>query len=458
MASKSYTLLEYLVTIEMELKKLKKIVAESVGSDYSELIAQINGIGQELNSFKSSISNTVNTNNSEITSKFNSLEQQFNTFKTSITNTVNSNNSTLSSQLSTLTTNFNDFKTTLERQVSGLTTRMANVENRVTSLENSGGSSGGSVDLTEVNSRISTAEGNITTLQSDVSSLKGRVSSLENNQGSTGGSSGESDGYGEKLITKYTITGNQEIHFSSFNFETGEGTTNKPHGLTSATEIIIVPNDWSLKNRNNNILSIPSEWITNNDKIKVVPVDDITLKVTKNDGITLIPVNTSATDNAGVNINKFHFEIPAMWSIEELPIATNHVRILIKGYIKAMQSRYLAWKTKDKSGNITSQPMYKISIPPKPNTNSTHAIFGIQNLILDFRDEIAMLTGNNIFEGRKTGSVNLTWNFAPETINMINSTAKTGKEKLYSIAPHTNVFNVFSNNTVIYIYDLGGTY
>lgn len=143
MASKSFTLLEYLVTIETELKKLKKIVAESVGSDYSELIAQINGIGNELNSFKTSITNTVNTNNSNLTSKFNSLEQQFNTFKTSITNTVNSNNTTLTSQLSTLNTQFNQFKTTIESQVIGLDTRVTSVERRVTTLENNGGSTGG---------------------------------------------------------------------------------------------------------------------------------------------------------------------------------------------------------------------------------------------------------------------------------------------------------------------------
>lgn len=151
MASKSYTLLEYLVTIETELKKLKKIVAESVGSDYSELIANIDGIRNELNTFKTTITDTVDTNNSEITSKFNNLEQQFNTFKTSITNTVNSNNSAITSQVSTLYTQFSQFKTNIESQVSSLNTRVTSVENRVTTLENSGGSggSGGSVNIND---------------------------------------------------------------------------------------------------------------------------------------------------------------------------------------------------------------------------------------------------------------------------------------------------------------------
>lgn len=154
-SKKGYTLLEYLVTIEMELKKLKKIVAESVGADYSELIANIDGIRNELNTFKTSITGTVDTNNTNLITKFNSLEQQFNTFKTSITNTVNSNNTTLTSQLSTLNTNFNSFKTSLESQVSSLNTRVTSVERRVTTLENSGGSTGGSQADTIVEKPIS---------------------------------------------------------------------------------------------------------------------------------------------------------------------------------------------------------------------------------------------------------------------------------------------------------------
>ena len=147
MASKSYTLLEYLVTIEMELKKLKKVVAESVGADYSELIANIDGIRNELNTFKTTITNTVDNNNTNLLSKFNSLESQFNTFKTSITNTVNTNNTSLLSKVNSLETQFNSFKTS----ITNINERVTNVENRVTTLENSGGTggSGGSVNIND---------------------------------------------------------------------------------------------------------------------------------------------------------------------------------------------------------------------------------------------------------------------------------------------------------------------
>ncbi len=74
-----------------------------------------------------------------------------------------------------------------------------------------------------------------------------------------------------KLLVEYTHTGNQEIHFSNINWATGEATTTTPHGLTGKTEILIVPNDWTLKDVLNNLTSVPIEWIINNNKITVVP-------------------------------------------------------------------------------------------------------------------------------------------------------------------------------------------
>lgn len=484
MASKSYTLLEYLVTIEMELKKLKKIVAESVGADYSELITQINGIGQELNSFKSSITDTVNTNNSEITSKFNSLEQQFNTFKTNISNTVNSNKTEITSQVNTLNTNFNDFKTSIESQVSSLNTRVTSVERRVTTLENSGGSSGGSVDLTEVNSRINNLEtkhdsfesstkvkfttinSNISkvennfnsfknTTNSNIESINTRVTTLENNSGSSTG--GISDGYGEKLITKYVHSGNQEIHFSSFDFATGQGVTTEPHGLTEATEIIIVPNDWTFAKRNNNILSIPVEWVTENGKIKVVPVDDITLKVTKSNDSTIISVNTSQNTNAAIDITKFHFEVPIAWTITNIKTTSKYIRFISKGYVRTQQYRYIRYKLKDDTNFEKDQPYITLYNPPlPPNTSARHGVFGVHDITIDYRDDTIITQWNNLIEGRRTTVANIVWDMAKEQSQTI-----TGKEgvnnngTLSEIRAYSDYYGCFSNGTVIYLYSKG---
>lgn len=459
MASKSYTLLEYLVTIETELKKLKKIVAESVGADYSELIANIDGIRNELNTFKTTITDTVNTNNTNLTSKLNSLEQQFNTFKTSITNTVNSNKSEITSQVNTLTTNFNSFKTSLERQVNNLTTRVTSVESRVTTLENNGGSIGGSVDLTEVNSRISTAENNITTLQTDVSSLKGRVTSLENNGGSTGGS-GEADGYGEKLLAHYIHQGNPEFQFTSFNFTTCEGTTAKAHGLTEATEVMVVPNGWTLNDRKYGVGSIPTEWVYYDGIIKLVPVDDITLRVTKNDGTTLLPVDINADANQSVDYNKFHFEKVNTWSISNLPTITNYFRLIVKGYIKSHTNRYFSWKIKNSEGVETAQNYPTLNAVTVPSVNTPkpyNCLFGVMDIIFDFRDDLVQFDCKCYCEGRRSKLANVVWDIAEEKKLYLNNKKGDGTGGLSYIGNYSNKYAFNSNGTHVYIYDLGGT-
>lgn len=458
---KNYTLLEYLVAIDTELTKLKKVVAESVGADYSELIANINGIRNELNTFKTTITDTVDTNKSDITSKFNSLENQFNTFKTSITNTVNTNNTNITSQVNTLTSQFETFKTSLESQVNGLSNRMTNVEQRVKTLENSGGSggsSGGNVDLTEVNNRISANENNISTLQTEMTSVKQRVTNLENNQGSTGGSpggSGEADGYGEKLIVHYIHTGNKEIHFSSFDFATGQGTTTVEHGLINPTIVAVAPNDWTLRNRNGNANAIPVEYSMLTENIKLVPVDTTTLKITKNDGTTPLTVDTNGTANANIDINKFHFEVITPWEISNIPVKTNHIRIIFKGYIKGITNRYMLWKTKNDSDKEVAQNSFQIYASPKP-ANACHCIFGYHNYELDARDELVLLKYENYFEAR-ANKANFSWQTTKETDYKINSKNNDGKDRISCISSSTtSPFNC--NGTHIYIYDLGGSY
>ncbi len=345
---KNYTLLEFLVALDTELTKLKKIVAESVGADYSELIENINGIRNELNTFKTSITDTIDTNKSEITSKFNNLEQQFNTFKTSITNTVNTNNTNITSQVNTLTSQFNEFKTRIESQVSTISSRMTNVENRVTTLENSGssgGSSGGNVDLTEVNNRITTVEGNITTLQSDVStaktditSLKSRVSSLEANQGSPGGSSGgTTGGSGEQLIFSYTHSSNKIVQPINLDYSTGIWETSEPHGLSTGNNLILdfqPPNGIAF-----NPLTIVKEIFSYNWStwyvLRVEVTDDTHFKL-KNATGSYLTYNQS--DNNNVDFTKFRFQVPTEIQLTNLGLSQYKKLKFVARYITLSQS------------------------------------------------------------------------------------------------------------------------
>lgn len=413
MAKKSYTLLEYLVAMENKLKEIKKYVDDNLGTDYSELESQVNNLESQFNSFKTSITNTVDNNNTSLLSKFNTLESQFNTFKTSITNTVNSNNTSLLAKVNSLESQFNSFKSS----ITNISERVTNVENRVTTLENSGGTGG------------------------------------------TGGS-GVSDGYGEKLIAHYIHTGNPEFHFTSFDYSTCEGIVSKPHGLTVATEVLVVSNTWTLKDRKNGIGSIPIEWIQYNDKIKLVPVDEITLKVTKVDGTTIIPVDIGSDKNQNIDYTKFHFEKTTAWSISNLPKSTNYFRIIIKGFVKPNTYRYITWKTKDNSNNERQQsypPILPITPPSVGNPRPYNADFGIEDFIFDFRDGLVQIDTKCYCEGRRCNIANVVWDTTEEKKVYFFDMLGNENAELSYIGNFSSTYAFNSNGTHVYIYDLGGT-
>ena len=123
MASKSYSLLEYLVTLEKLIRELQDRVdngnigggiidGETGNVDLSPLINQINNVQQELDTFKISITDTVNNNYSTLNSQITSVNSALNTFKTSITNTVNSNKTDLQVKIDNLKTKIKEITRT----------------------------------------------------------------------------------------------------------------------------------------------------------------------------------------------------------------------------------------------------------------------------------------------------------------------------------------------------------
>ena len=91
MASKSYTLLEYLVSLENKVKDLKKVVDNYDGVELGEINNQINNLQNQINTLKEQMENS-NTPNEEIVmlqNKIDILQNQINNLQNQITNLEN---------------------------------------------------------------------------------------------------------------------------------------------------------------------------------------------------------------------------------------------------------------------------------------------------------------------------------------------------------------------------------
>lgn len=278
----------------------------------------------------------------------------------------------------------------------------------------------------------------------------------EKGEGGTSSSSG-TDNIGMKLLVEYTHTGNQEIHFSNINWATGEATTTTPHGLTGKTEIFIVPNDWSLVDVLNNLTSVPIEWITNNNRITVVPNGSNGLLIRKNDGTTTMPVNTNDISNGAIDFTKFHFEIPVPFSFENFPKGVLNYRFVSRGYIKASgQYRYTGHSYYDEFGAIKEASYINLLGTPSISVgNPTHCVFGSQIWDIYADNGYIRVDVNNVFQGRRKGYDYIVWDssFEKTTVSSLNNFKPCGLAKF---STHSKDYAYISNNSLIQIYDLGG--
>ena len=269
----------------------------------------------------------------------------------------------------------------------------------------------------------------------------------------------ESCSNGEKLIVRYVHQGNKEIYFSNIDYDTGIATTTEPHGITTKTEIMIVPNDWTLENYKNNVMSVPIEYTTNNDIITVTRVSDTELKITKNDGETLISVNKEDISNSYIDCTKFHFEIPIPFSIDNME-ASNYIRLVYVGYMKACgQYRYTTFQFISNDNNLYNSSFYisHFGLPNVYMAMSTHCVFGHLNQIWDFRESDCVVYNNSTVHGRRKGYSNIVWDSGNETpIYNYQSNRKIKAIKKVGTYALNSRYTYLSNNTVISIYDLGG--
>lgn len=269
---------------------------------------------------------------------------------------------------------------------------------------------------------------------------------------------------GEILIADYTHRGNPEFHFSDFDFATGIGTTTEPHGLTKKTEVLICPNDWTILNPFNGMLSMPIEWTMVeklSDALALIPVDNTHLKVVASKEEAIINVNLEDVSNTNVDITKFHFEKPISYVVKNLDnkINTKYIKVLSSGYcFYTGRYRYRNVSVIFESGNInTVNYINTLGFSRGGNVPARNGIFVNEETLIDLRNNTKYY--NKILSyARRKGYSHLV-NDPVRTVDdawILSQGANVKAIKSYST--YSDVYAYMSNGTRIQIYALEGEY
>lgn len=269
---------------------------------------------------------------------------------------------------------------------------------------------------------------------------------------------------GEILIADYTHRGNPEFHFSDFDFATGIGTTTEPHGLTKKTEALICPNDFTIVNPFNGMLSMPIEWTMVeklSDALALIPVDDTHLKVVASKEETIINVNLEDVSNTNVDITKFHFEKPISYVIKNLDhkISTKYVKVLSSGYcFYTGRYRYRNVSVIFESGNInTVNYINTLGFSRDGNTPARNGIFVNEETLIDLRNNTKYY--NKILSyARRKGYSRLVNDSARAVDDAWILSQGANVKAIKSYSTYSDDYAYMSNGTRIQIYALEGEY
>lgn len=269
---------------------------------------------------------------------------------------------------------------------------------------------------------------------------------------------------GEVLIADYTHIGNPEFHFSDFDFATGIGTTTEPHGLAKKTEVLICPNDWTILNPFNGMLSMPIEWTMVeklSDALALIPVDDTHLKVVASKEETIINVNLEDVSNTNVDITKFHFEKPISYVIKNLDhkISTKYVKVLSSGYcFYTGRYRYRNVYVIFESGNIGTVNYINTLGPSRGGISpARNGIFVNEETLIDLRNNTKYYNKILSYARRKGYSTLVIDPYRLTDDDWIMSQTRNVKA-IKSYSTYSDDYAYMSNGTRIQIYALEGEY
>lgn len=269
---------------------------------------------------------------------------------------------------------------------------------------------------------------------------------------------------GEILIADYTHRGNPEFHFADFDFATGIGTTTEPHGLTKKTEVLICPNDWTILNPFNGMLSMPIEWTMVeklSDALALIPVDNTHLKVVASKEEAIINVNLEDVSNTNVDITKFHFEKPISYVIKNLDhkINAKYVKVLSSGYcFYTGRYRYRDVSVIFESGNInTVNYINTLGFSRGGNAPARNGIFVNEETLIDLRNNTKYY--NKILSyARRKGYSHLVKDPVRTVDDAWILSQGANVKAIKSYSTHSDGYAYMSNGTRIQIYALEGEY
>lgn len=269
---------------------------------------------------------------------------------------------------------------------------------------------------------------------------------------------------GEILIADYTHRGNPEFHFADFDFATGIGTTTEPHGLTKKTEVLICPNDWTILNPFNGMLSMPIEWTMVeklSDALALIPVDNTHLKVVASKEEAIINVNLEDVSNTNVDITKFHFEKPISYVVKNLDnkINTKYIKVLSSGYcFWTGRYRYRNVSVIFESGNInTVNYIDTIGFSKYGNSPARNGIFLNEETLIDLRNNTKYYNKILSYSRRKGYSILVNDPYRlVEDVWILTQSENVKAIRAYQT--YANDYAYMSNGTRIQIYALEGEY
>lgn len=263
-----------------------------------------------------------------------------------------------------------------------------------------------------------------------------------------------SSGGGELLLAEYTHQGNQEIHFTSFDWETGIGECTEPHGLTEAKKVLLVPNEWWTGSDfiGKGITSIPIEWIIyTGANIYAVPTDETHVKITGSDKETIIQVDIGDVSNTLIDATKFHVELPIGFSIKELPVDCTSIRVFAFGITGTLSFRYISLYT-NRTYSARIWPEGFLTPPATGLSKAKYALVFWYDICAEAVPAGAVFVMNNLYKAQRKGYSYWVGDRTAEYLVTNYGSGSDNRAEIFTGLLIENGYACYANHTVFRIY------